>query len=160
MSGSNALAAAKRRRVDGASKPLTAPTPLSKPNMSQQRPQSQYQNQSQSQSKPTSIPVLPNGRSKTAISGNANHTSTFTDTTPTQKNVILRQNNDNNHQVSIQNNKVPEKVQEQSTNNIFIIPTPPKNVSQTEYDIASRVRRTNQDVDLLIEKEKQTPYIQ
>ncbi|MEX0598462.1 MAG: hypothetical protein WD512_18415 [Candidatus Paceibacterota bacterium] len=53
MSGSNALAAAKRRRVDGSSKPSA---PVARPNNSQPRPQSQPQYQNRVSVSTTNLP--------------------------------------------------------------------------------------------------------
>jgi len=107
MSGSNALAAAKRRRVDGASKPM--PPPAARPNNSQQRPQTQPQYQNRSS---TTL----------ASSGNQVVNSHYKDNSRTTDSQL----NQNTYQNNIDHTNSEEK------NNIFVIPPPPQGVKPLE----------------------------
>jgi hypothetical protein len=118
MSGSNALAAAKRRRVEGASKPSA---PLARPNNSQQRPQSQP--------KPSNSATLPTGKVKPPV---YNSGVTNSNTKTSQKsNIVLQKNqfSSSGMNQNVQNNRMSS---DENSNNIFTIPTPPPGVNHLE----------------------------
>ena len=100
MSGSNALAAAKRRRVEGASKPSA---PLARPNNSQQRPQTQP--------RASASATLPAGKLQKPTNSNQR---------PTQNaNVVLQKNQFSSSGMN-QNNRMSS---DENSNNIFTIST-------------------------------------
>ena len=105
MSGSNALAAAKRRRVEGASKPST---PLARPNNSQQRPQTQP--------RASASATLPAGKLQNPTNSNQR---------PTQNaNVVLQKNQFTSDRMN-QNGQSLGMPNDENSNNIFTIPPPP-----------------------------------
>ena len=112
MSGSNALAAAKRRRVEGASKPST---PLARPNNSQQRPQTQ--------SRASASATLPAGKIQTPTNSNQR---------PTQNaNVVLQKNQFTSDRMN-QNGQSLGMSNDENSNNIFLIPNPPPGINPLE----------------------------
>ena len=122
MSGSNALAAAKRRRVDGSSKPVA---PVARPNNSQQRPQPQPQSQNRAQ---PNVRTQPNQPSLRTQPPNNNRPI---DPRQVNRPIDPRQVNRPNavvdrNQFSAQANNVEQ------TNNVFIIPQPPQGVNPLE----------------------------
>lgn len=106
MSGSNALAAAKRRRVDGVSKPSP---PVARPNNSQQRPQTQPQYQNSASAISSRNQVV-----------NAQYKDNNTNGS-TQRNKITFQPNVDNADFNMQDR-----------NNMFVIPQPPQGVNPLE----------------------------
>jgi hypothetical protein len=112
MSGSNALAAAKRRRVEGASKPSA---PVARPNNSQQRPQSQP--------KASASATLPTGKVQNPTNSNQR---------PTQNaNVVLQKNQFSSDRMN-QNGQNLGMPNDENSNNIFTIPPPPPGVNPIE----------------------------
>ena len=112
MSGSNALAAAKRRRVEGASKPST---PLARPNNSQQRPQTQ--------SRASASATLPAGKLQNPTNSNQR---------PTQNaNVVLQKNQFTSDRMN-QNGQSLGMSNDENSNNIFLIPNPPPGINPLE----------------------------
>ena len=112
MSGSNALAAAKRRRVEGASKPST---PLARPNNSQQRPQTQ--------SRASASATLPAGKLQNPTNSNQR---------PTQNaNVVLQKNQFTSDRMK-QNGQSLGMSNDENSNNIFLIPNPPPGINPLE----------------------------
>ena len=112
MSGSNALAAAKRRRVEGASKPST---PLARPNNSQQRPQTQP--------RASASATLPAGKLQTPTNSNQR---------PTQNaNVVLQKNQFSSDRMN-QNGQSLGMPNDENSNNIFLIPKPPQGINPLE----------------------------
>jgi hypothetical protein len=109
MSGSNALAAAKRRRVEGASKPSA---PVARPNNSQQRPQSQP--------KASVSATLPTGKLQNPTNSNQR---------PTQNSNVVLQKNQFISSGMNQNNRMSS---DEKSNNIFTIPPPPPGVNPLE----------------------------
>ena len=112
MSGSNALAAAKRRRVEGASKPST---PLARPNNSQQRPQTQP--------RASASATLPAGKLQNPTNSNQR---------PTQNaNVVLQKNQFSSDRMN-QNGQSLGIPNDENSNNIFLIPNPPPGINPLE----------------------------
>ena len=112
MSGSNALAAAKRRRVEGASKPSA---PLARPNNSQQRPQTQP--------RASASATLPAGKLQNPTNSNQR---------PTQNaNVVLQKNQFSSDRMN-QNGQNLGMPNDENSNNIFTIPPPPPGVNPIE----------------------------
>ena len=112
MSGSNALAAAKRRRVEGASKPSA---PLARPNNSQQRPQTQP--------RASASATLPAGKLQNPTNSNQR---------PTQNaNVVLQKNQFTSDRMN-QNGKSLGMSNDENSNNIFLIPNPPQGINPLE----------------------------
>lgn len=112
MSGSNALAAAKRRRVEGASKPSA---PIARPNNSQQRPQTQP--------KPSNSATLPTGKLQNPTNSNQ---------IPRQNaNVVLQKNQFSSDRMN-QNGQSIGMPNDEKSNNIFTIPPPPPGVNPLE----------------------------
>jgi hypothetical protein len=112
MSGSNALAAAKRRRVEGASKPSA---PVARPNNSQQRPQSQP--------KASASATLPTGKVQNPTNSNQ---------IPRQNaNVVLQKNQFGSDRMN-QNGQNLGMPNDENSNNIFTIPPPPPGVNPIE----------------------------
>jgi hypothetical protein len=112
MSGSNALAAAKRRRVEGASKPSA---PVARPNNSQQRPQSQP--------KASASATLPTGKVQNPTNSNQR---------PSQNaNVVLQKNQFSSDRMN-QNGQNLGMPNDENSNNIFTIPPPPPGVNPIE----------------------------
>ena len=112
MSGSNALAAAKRRIVEGASKPSA---PLVRPNNSQQRPQTQ--------SRASASATLPAGKIQAPTNSNQR---------PTQNaNVVLQKNQFTSDRMN-QNGQSLGMSNDENSNNIFLIPNPPPGINPLE----------------------------
>ena len=112
MSGSNALAAAKRRRVEGASKPSP---PLARPNNSQQRPQTQPRESASA--------TLPAGKLQNPTNSNQR---------PTQNaNVVLQKNQFTSDRMN-QNGQSLGMSNDENSNNIFLIPNPPQGINPLE----------------------------
>ena len=112
MSGSNALAAAKRRRVEGASKPSA---PLARPNNSQQRPQTQP--------RASASATLPAGKLQNPTNSNQR---------PTQNaNVVLQKNQFSSDRMN-QNGQSLGIPNDENSNNIFLIPNPPQGINPLE----------------------------
>ena len=112
MSGSNALAAAKRRRVEGASKPSA---PLARPNNSQQRPQTQP--------RASASATLPAGKLQNPTNSNQR---------PTQNaNVVLQKNQFTSDRMN-QNGQSLGMSNDENSNNIFLIPNPPQGINPLE----------------------------
>ena len=112
MSGSNALAAAKRRRVEGASKPSA---PLARPNNSQQRPQTQP--------RASASATLPAGKLQTPTNSNQR---------PTQNaNVVLQKNQFTSDRMN-KNGQSLGMSNDENSNNIFLIPNPPPGINPLE----------------------------
>ena len=112
MSGSNALAAAKRRRVEGASKPSA---PLARPNNSQQRPQTQP--------RASASATLPAGKLQNPTNSNQR---------PTQNaNVVLQKNQFTSDRMN-QNGQRLGMSNDENSNNIFLIPNPPPGINPLE----------------------------
>ena len=112
MSGSNALAAAKRRRVEGASKPSA---PLARPNNSQQRPQTQP--------RASASATLPAGKLQNPTNSNQR---------PTQNaNVVLQKNQFTSDRMN-QNGQSLGMSNDENSNNIFLIPNPPPGINPLE----------------------------
>ena len=112
MSGSNALAAAKRRRVEGASKPSA---PLARPNNSQQRPQTQP--------RASASATLPAGKLQNPTNSNQR---------PTQNaNVVLQKNQFSSDRMN-QNGRSLGMPNDENSNNIFLIPNPPQGINPLE----------------------------
>ena len=115
MSGSNALAAAKRRRVDGASKPIA---PVARPNNSQQQIQSQSKASTFSTGKVQS-PVYNSG-------------VTNSNTKTSQKSNVVLQKNQFSYKGINQNGQNNRISSYENSNNIFTIPPPPPGVNPLE----------------------------
>ena len=112
MSGSNALAAAKRRRVEGASKPSA---PLARQNNSQQRPQTQP--------RASASATLPAGKLQNPTNSNQR---------PTQNaNVVLQKNQFTSDRMN-QNGQSLGMSNDENSNNIFLIPNPPPGINPLE----------------------------
>ena len=112
MSGSNALAAAKRRRVEGASKPST---PLARPNNSKQHPQTQP--------RASASATLPAGKLQNPTNSNFR--------TSQNANVVLQKNQFSSDRMN-QNGQSLGMPNDENSNNIFFIPNPPPGINPLE----------------------------